>query len=613
MLAAAGDSPPDIYLHMGDMAYNDGTTQEFDDNFFAPYETILRNTVVWPTLGNHEGHSSDSDTETGPYYEAYVLPTDGAAGGLASGTEAYYSFDWASVHFIVLDSHDSPRDVGGAMLRWLEMDLSATDQPWVIAFWHHPPYSKGSHDSDTETQLVEMRENALPILEAAGVDLVLCGHSHLYERSYLIHGAYDTPTTSAGHILDMGDGAIEGDGAYTKTADGTLYVVAGHGGTSVSGTGGHPVMHFTEVENGSCLVDVAGEALTLRNIRYDGEETDHVTLVKSNGLVLLAPVGGETFLAGSDVDVTWVSGPGTAAVKLEYSLDGGTTWNLITDSTENDGLFVWTTPRRTTLEGRVRISDVADESDTSASPANFELSDRAESTLVPFGSVWEYHDRGVNQGDAWTTTYGEWSSGPAQLGYGDGDEATVLRDDDPNIPTVYFRNQVDLDQVPNAATVDALFDDGVAVWINGERVLAENMDDGFGFGAWASAQSDDNQRITKELDLSTTNPFTVGPNIVAAMVKQADETSSDLSFDLQLTVETRVALDTDGGVGIDGGIPEGGVSDGGLGDASGDAGPEGKPDDPCGCHIPGSGGSFAPPWILVIAAGFMAVRRRRPR
>ena len=41
-------------------------------------------------------------------------------------------------------------------------------QKWVIAFWHHPPYSKGSHNSDTETELVQMRQNALPILESYG-------------------------------------------------------------------------------------------------------------------------------------------------------------------------------------------------------------------------------------------------------------------------------------------------------------------------------------------------------------------------------------------------------------------------------------------------------------
>ena len=63
-------------------------------------------------------------------------------------------------------------------MTWLKADLAATTQPWIIAFWHHPPYSKGSHDSDTEVRHVEMREAALPVLEAGGVDLMLSGHTH---------------------------------------------------------------------------------------------------------------------------------------------------------------------------------------------------------------------------------------------------------------------------------------------------------------------------------------------------------------------------------------------------------------------------------------------------
>ena len=81
-----------------------------------------------------------------------------------------------------------------------------------------------------------MREDVLPILEAGGVDLVLGGHSHIYERSYPLLGAYSTPTPdfgtllSSGNILDTGDGDPSGNGAYQN---GTVYVVAGHGGRSM--------------------------------------------------------------------------------------------------------------------------------------------------------------------------------------------------------------------------------------------------------------------------------------------------------------------------------------------------------------------------------------------
>jgi len=290
MLAYTGSSPPDLYLHMGDIAYDSGTEQEFTDWFFAAYAGILRHTVCWPTLGNHEGALSDSQTQTGPYYTCYVLPSGGEAGGMASGTEAYYSFDYANAHFISLDSTDSPRTPGSAMLTWLASDLAATDQDWILAFFHHPPYSKGSHDSDNPGdsggRLYDMRTYVLPILEAGGVDLVLAGHSHCYERSYLVDGAYDTPTTTPGHIVDGGDGRLDGSGAYLKSAgsvahEGAVYVVAGHGGAALGGVLGHPLMYYDELYNGSCLLAFDGRRMTLTNLRHTGVVSDHFTLIKT--------------------------------------------------------------------------------------------------------------------------------------------------------------------------------------------------------------------------------------------------------------------------------------------------------------------------------------------
>ena len=102
-----------------------------------------------------------------------------ASKGVPSGTEAYYSFDFANVHFVVLDSQESPRTPAGAMLGWLEADLASTTRHWIVAYWHHPPYSKGSHDSDDPAdsggRLIDMRQYALPILEDHGVDVVFSG------------------------------------------------------------------------------------------------------------------------------------------------------------------------------------------------------------------------------------------------------------------------------------------------------------------------------------------------------------------------------------------------------------------------------------------------------
>ena len=104
------------------------------------------------------------------------------------------------------------------MYNWLCSDLAATNQDWVFTYWHHPPYTKGSHDSDVETQLEEMRERFNPVIEAHGADLNLTGHSHSYERSVLIDSHYgNSGSYSAGtHAKDSGDGDPAGDGAYQK-------------------------------------------------------------------------------------------------------------------------------------------------------------------------------------------------------------------------------------------------------------------------------------------------------------------------------------------------------------------------------------------------------------
>ncbi|MEZ5305197.1 MAG: cadherin-like domain-containing protein [Verrucomicrobiales bacterium] len=182
-------APVDAVLMLGDNAYDNGTDAEYQAAVFDMYPSILRNTPLWPTLGNHDENSADSPTQSGVYYDIFHLPAAAEAGGLPSGTEAYYSFNYGDIHFVCLDSQDTDRSSTAAMAAWLENDLAAATQEWIIAFWHHPPYTKGSHDSDnigdSSSRMQDMRE-VLPILEN-GDDLILAGTA-IHERSYLAGG-----------------------------------------------------------------------------------------------------------------------------------------------------------------------------------------------------------------------------------------------------------------------------------------------------------------------------------------------------------------------------------------------------------------------------------------
>ncbi|MCB1688521.1 MAG: metallophosphoesterase family protein [Halioglobus sp.] len=287
--AFTGTRHTDLWMMLGDNAYTSGTQSQYQDAVFDIYPDILRTSVLWPTLGNHDGISADSSTQSGPYYDIFTLPKAGEAGGLASGTEAYYSFDYGNIHFICLDSQETDRSPGGAMLSWAAADIAQTTQDWIIAFWHHPPYSKGSHDSDTEAKLVEMRENALPILEAAGVDLVLSGHSHSYERSFLLHGHYDTSDTLTNAMkVDAGNGREGEDGAYKAIYDeanpyrGAVYVTAGSSGKISGGPLDHPVMvHASLNLLGSMVLDIEGNRLDATFLRSNGSTADSFTILKN--------------------------------------------------------------------------------------------------------------------------------------------------------------------------------------------------------------------------------------------------------------------------------------------------------------------------------------------
>lgn len=301
-LGYSGGSETDAWLMLGDNAYPDGTELQYQAAVFETYPTVLRNSVLWPTFGNHDARSANAALQSGVYFDLFTLPRLGEAGGLPSGTEAYYSFDYANLHFLVLDSQGSNRTPTGPMLTWAAADLASTAQEWVIAYWHHPAYTKGSHDSDSTLdsgrRLVDMRENALPILEAGGVDLVLAGHSHVYERSQLIDGHYGFSSTfDSSHVVDAGDGCIcqgacsecpyGGDGPYVKASlgtaahEGTVYSTVG---SSSQATGNlplnHPAMVLSLRETGSMLIDVEGARLDAVWIRRGGEVVDSFTLLK---------------------------------------------------------------------------------------------------------------------------------------------------------------------------------------------------------------------------------------------------------------------------------------------------------------------------------------------
>lgn len=270
----------DLWLTTGDNAYRYGRNSEFQRHLFDAYPRLLANIPYWPAHGNH-------DARRWTFYDIFTFPEQGESGGVPSGSEHFFSFDYGQVHFVILDSHDGDRSPDGNMLQWLKKDLAATKQSWLIALLHHPPYSKGSHDSDddgdSDGRMREVRENVLPILEAAGVDLVLSGHSHVYERSYLLDCHYgESDSLKPSMFVDKGMGR---EMPYRKPIGltphaGTVYSVVGSSAYADDGPLDHPAMAVAKQELGSLLVDVVGNSLTARFITPKGEVLDEYRIVK---------------------------------------------------------------------------------------------------------------------------------------------------------------------------------------------------------------------------------------------------------------------------------------------------------------------------------------------
>jgi len=335
----AGSRYTDLWLMLGDYSPA-GADEEMSACLFDFYPEMLRQTVVWPCIGNHESRDI--------YLQNFTLPTQGEAGGVASGTELYYSFNYGNIHFLVLDPVTSDLSVGGDMYNWAAADLDANSSDWLIAFFHYPPYSKGGHDSDSEQGMIDVRQNFGPLLESFGVDLVLTGHSHTYERSKMLDSFYGYSwEMQPENILNSGSGRIDDAGAYVKSPglnahEGTVYVVAGSSGLTSGGSLDHPAMYLSENAMGSLILDINGNVLQATFLRKTGVIDDYFTIVKGS---LPETIRISQILAENGaITVVWNSVAGRSyQVERKESLAPGAQWAPASPTLQaTDSVLGWT-------------------------------------------------------------------------------------------------------------------------------------------------------------------------------------------------------------------------------------------------------------------------------
>jgi len=351
-----GATNSELAIMLGDNAYNAGLETEHNTGFFNIYNNnIFDNHVVFPVPGNHEYANTGARAidHNIPYFSIFTVPDAAQSGGLSSGTEHYYSFNYGNIHFVMLDTYgidggkhlydDTTAATGSQQALWLKADLAANagTHKWTVVCMHHPPYTNGSHRTDNnavESDLQAIRQRIIPILERFGVDVVLAGHSHVYERSFLVkdHTGLSTPfnTAAAGAGTKISssnaryDGTIPSNLASADTSaansscpyftidstykHGTVYVVAGSAGQIGSGSGNtYPVFYTrnqstsTGGETGALFLEVQDNRLDAKFVGNSGTVRDRFTIMKG---VNKKTVVNTTVNTAASLSASWIGG-----------------------------------------------------------------------------------------------------------------------------------------------------------------------------------------------------------------------------------------------------------------------------------------------------------------
>jgi hypothetical protein len=241
---------PVVHLVNGDLSYAN-SNQLYQPQVWAEYfdntQLSAANRPWMPTLGNHENEPGNGPQGYLSYQTRFALPNNGSADFQGN----WYKFQIGSVLFVMLDNNDVCYQVdtgtylssganqiltgysGGVQEMWLEQTLreasTDTSVDWIVVVMHQPAMST----SDAEGSDLGIRQNWMPLFYQYGVDFVLAGHDHDYERSYVVKGT-DPGTILRPHVVSTDPNNVDSD-------LGLVHLVIGTGGTH-----GHDDVYMTD-------------------------------------------------------------------------------------------------------------------------------------------------------------------------------------------------------------------------------------------------------------------------------------------------------------------------------------------------------------------------------
>lgn len=196
--------PFEFVLMLGDNLYGSETPLDYQTKFSNVYQKLIDAKIkFYATLGNH-------DKPNERFYENFNM----------NGKE-YYRFTKGNIAFYSLDStYMDPKQ-----LKWLQEELSKDTSEWKVCFFHHPPFSSArKHGSNKQ-----LREVLEPIFLRYGVNLVLTGHDHVYERIKPQKGIYYFVSGAGGQLRpgDIKKGSVLTEKSFDQDMHFMLFEVAG--------------------------------------------------------------------------------------------------------------------------------------------------------------------------------------------------------------------------------------------------------------------------------------------------------------------------------------------------------------------------------------------------
>lgn len=245
----------DLAIHVGDIAYNDGSEREFTERHFRVYRELLARVPLFPSVGNHDVRADGG--------RSYDLAFDWPA---SEPDARWYAFRWGTALFVALDTSSPTEAVRGlrrgegAQYEWLARTLREAHADagvaWTIVYLHHPPFSHAVGISG-HGQQYDIRRALVPLFEAYGVDLVAAGHDHHYERSRPLR-----------------------EDRVVAPGCGTVYMVQGAGGASryARDVAVSPFQAARSREHSFTRLVVRTDRIEGRTLRADGSEVDAFTL-----------------------------------------------------------------------------------------------------------------------------------------------------------------------------------------------------------------------------------------------------------------------------------------------------------------------------------------------